>query len=177
MLLPTARWICSALLGGMVPCLALGQDRDGNEIGSSVEDAAVSIEAAFDCNIDISGEPVFREFSRKWEMAFSASGADCDAAYQELQRRVMSLEVLLYRRPNLDQVRSIIVGILTSVRSFGCAITLPEEPSFNETSGQWLVPYRASGNGCDDASEFLRDIGAEQQIAFWRVVSRQDLIR
>ena len=113
----------------------------------------------------------------KWELAFFASGLDCDAAYAEFQRQVTPLQALLYRRPNLEQVKRLVADILTSVRSSGCQIALPEEPSFNETSGVWFVPYRASGNGCDDVSEFLRDIGTEQQIAFWRVVAHQDLLR
>lgn len=161
----------------MISSAAVSQNLHGNDVRSSVEEAALSIEATFDCDISVSGTPVFREFSMKWELAFFASGVECDAAYAELQRQVTPQEVLLYRRPTLEQVKHLVGDILTLVRSSGCQITLREEPNFNEASGVWFVPYRASGNGCDDASEFLRDVGAERQIAFWRVVSRQDLMR
>lgn len=170
------QWTSGGLLIAIVTC-ALGQDRDPSDVRSSVADAAGSIQTAFDCSISISGEPVLHEFSRKWEIAFFASGPDCDAAHAELQQRVAPLEVLLYRRPDLAQVRSIVSELFTSVRSFGCQVELRQEPSFDAASGQWSVPYRAAGDGCDDAAEFLRDVGVERQIFFWRVVSRQELIR
>lgn len=165
------------LVNGTAACTALAQDRSADEVRSLVEEAVVSIETAFDCDLAVSGTPMFRPFWSKWEIAFFAAGEDCDAASAELQRRVEALEIQPYRRPNLAQVNVIIRRILTSVRSSGCNVVLRGEPSFDERSGQWSQPYRASGSGCDDVGAFLRDVGVEQQISFWPIVSRQDLIR
>ena len=173
---PAMRWIRNSWPIGVIAC-AFAQDRDAGQVRSSVAAAAVTVQASFDCSVEISGEPVFREFSRKWEVAFFASGADCDDLYRELQRQIVPLDVLLYRRPNLAQGHNIIAGIFASVRPFGCAVALRGEPSFDEASGQWFARYGATGEGCDQAADFLRDVGAERQILFLRIVSRQDLLR
>jgi hypothetical protein len=176
MLSPTSS-IFWPLLVGLAVSTALAQNPSGNELRSSVEEAVASIETTFDCDISVSGEPVFRQFSMRWELAFFASGMDCDAAYSELQRQVSPYEILLYRRPDLAQIKQLVAEIFSSVRSSGCQIAIREEPTFNESSGVWFVPYRASGSGCDSASEYLQDVGKERQIVFFRVVSREDLIR
>lgn len=173
---PALRRLAGALSLATITGIACAQGTTANDVRTAVEEAAVSVEAEFACDIAISGEPVHREFSGKWELAFFANGMDCDGAYEELQRRVAS-SVVLYRRPGRERVNALIVDLLWSARSFGCQIALRGQPSFDERSGEWVVPYFASGNGCDEASDSLRDAGAELQISFWSRGSRQDLIR
>lgn len=157
--------------------VAFAQALDEEQVRAAVDDAWREIDADFDCEISISSKPLFYRFSDQWEIAYFAEGGDCDAAYRELQRRVAPLDVVLYRRPNLEQVRALIADVFRSARSsFDCDLIVRGQPSFSEASGQWSVSYLASGRGCDDAAAFVGERGREMQIFFRRHVSRQDLI-
>lgn len=167
--------LCALLLAAGA---AYGQARDEEQVRAAVEEAWRSIDADFDCEISISGKPLFYRFDNKWEIAYFAKGEDCDAAYEALQRRVTPMDVVLFRRPNLEQVSALIADLFRSARSsFDCDLAARGRPTFNEASGQWLVPYVASGHGCDDAAVFLGERGTEMQISFRRQLVRQDLIR
>ena len=133
----------------------------------------------FACELSVHGEPRFDEFSSKWLVAYTASGAtDCDAAALALQQAGANLSIAFYRRPDREQVDHLLVGLRQSVRAaFGCIISIVGEPQFDETSASWSVTYLAEGAACDDAAQELGRRGAELQIYFNRRASRQDLIR
>lgn len=157
---------------------AYGQTRDEEQVRAAVEEAWRSIDAEFGCEISISGRPLFHRFDNKWEIAYFAKGEDCDSAYEALQRRVTPMDVVLFRRPNLEQVSALIAEMFRSARSsFDCDLTARGRPTFNEATGQWVVAYVASGYGCDDAAAFLGERGTEMQIFFRGQLVRQDLIR
>jgi hypothetical protein len=160
-----------------VPCVC-AQPSDAQLLRTALDDAVRSIAQRFDCDLSIRGTPIFQQLSGTWVAFYMAEGPACDAASQALAGRAKALEVLLARRPTLEQVGGQISATLSSVRGgYHCQILMRGDPAFQDASGDWLVTYIASGNDCDAAAEQLADLGKELQILFVRQVARQDLIR
>jgi len=158
--------------------LARAQTSDADTLRNALEEIAGSVASRFDCRVTIRGNPIFQELSGSWVAFFMADGPDCDAASRALAEGARPLELLVARRPTLEQVGEQIRGILAAVRGgFDCRIVPRGDPSFQDASGDWLVMYLATGSGCDAAAEELADLGRERQILLVRTIARQDLIR
>lgn len=70
---------------------------------------------------------------------------------------------------NGEDIRTASNEIVQAVAAeFDCTLTVLGEPQFDGSSDQWLVPYSASGNDCDDASEQLHARGANAAIGFFQ---------
>ena len=177
-LVSTIRKTLAATLIACGPQLAAAQVDGASAQRDRVAEVLESLNTSYTCEMIAHGEPRLDEPSRTWLVAYSASGDDCDAAAQAIQRQGASLGLTFFRRPTLGQARALIAEMKRSAEAaFGCRITLRGDPQFNEISTQWTVAYLAAGTGCEEAAEELRREGAELQIFFMQAPSRQELIR
>jgi len=158
---------------------ASGQPGDARDAQAVIIDLADAVEAELDCDIAVlTDEPRFDELSDRWLTNYSASGSGCDEASQALHDRGLANGILFARRPTLEQLMVLIRPMVRSAESaFFCRITLQGTPRIEPVTGQWFVPYLASGDGCDDAAAHLREQGAPLQIVFLRRFDNQILMR
>jgi hypothetical protein len=158
-----------AALVAVISALALAQTEEAVGLASSqVEELVAGIERELDCDITVHGTPRFDESSNAWLVAYSAAGADCDAAAAELADSGRSLGATFYRRPNAAQVRGLVEAIRADVsRAFPCRIMIVGTPRFDEHSAYWSVNYRAAGVDCAEAGRELGRRGRELQITFF----------
>lgn len=170
-------WLSAVLL--LISVSAVGQPTNARGTHAVIEDITKALETEFDCDIVVlSPEPRFDEFSNKWLANYSASGSGCDVALQQLHDQGLANTILFVRRPTLEQLMAIIRPMIRSAESaFLCQITLQGTPSIEPVSGQWSVPYLASGEGCDDAAAQLGDEGTPLQIFFLRRHNNRSLLR
>jgi hypothetical protein len=172
-LLPFAALVLA--LGGIA---CSGADENDATRAQAAAEIAASVSASVACTIKVLGLPRFDELANAWLVAYTATGAECDAAAAQLRQRTEGRAIVFFRRPDAGQVRALIARTRHSVASaFGCPISLREEPRFDDESGYWLVTYVTSGPGCDDAAQELERLGAELQIRFMRTVPRMELLR
>ena len=170
--------LLAALLLVLLPGIANAQADDVPLVRDNVAIISDEVERLFECEISTHGEPVFDDTSRSWLVSYTASGTECGQASTELQRQGDSADILFVHRPNPQQVRALISGIVRSVRhAFTCRITITDEPSFDESSTVWSVPYTATGFDCDAAAEELGRQGAELRISFRRGLGSRGLFR
>lgn len=146
---------------------AWAQGDRSDDIQSLAEAIADDIEAERSCDVDVIGMPQFDEFSSRWLINFTVAGTECDDLPQYLSQRTESTDIQFVRRPNGDQISAILSDIVRSVSGiFRCHISLDQAPRLNESSGRWMVDYRANGRDCDAATEELHRRGREYAIAF-----------
>jgi len=135
---------------------------------AQVEQIALAVESAFDCDVSIHGEPRIYELSSGWYVTYSAAGGECDAASDMLRVHGAEHEVLFSRRPDQGQLRVLVGEMIRSAeRTTGCRISIGST-SMSEPTGQWTVHYIGSGTNCGEAERELAIRGAEFDILFLR---------
>lgn len=165
-------------LGAFARCLlllgALGAAGIGDAQSAPPESVLAELEAApaaiavdHDCEVTVIGAPKRIALDEGWYVAYTATGADCDAAAAELERRAARLELTYARRPDRAQLRALLTPMLRTARTIsGCRLTVHGEPRIDSASAHWFVSYRATGTGCDEAADELRRQGDEFDIIF-----------
>lgn len=164
------RKILPALLLAAASWAATAQPRVSAEVRDQVDASVRAVGAEHDCEISVPGrEHRFDDFAGAWLINYHASGPECDAAGEDLQRRGAAEDLLFVRRPTSDQLMIMIRPMLRSVSSVSaCRISLSGTPSFEPVSGRWSVTYMASGDDCEHAAEALRDAGDPLHVTFIR---------
>jgi len=126
-----------------------------------------SLDAELDCAIELIGDVRIDALLGRRYLAYSAEGADCDAAAEALGRHTAAIDIQFLRRPSLAQVRMLVSGMIRSVEmTTGCRITLRGAPSLVEETSRWLVTYVTSGRDCSGVQYVLRDQGDDLDISF-----------
>jgi hypothetical protein len=143
---------------------------DPAELRAWLASTVPTLEAEIPCDVTLLGEPRFDEPSSQWLVAYTAVGDACDDMSAGLLGQGEPAGVAFYRRPNAEQVKTLIGRTRRTVElAFGCRIELKSEPRFEETSNLWIVEYGSPGGvDCGGAQEELARAGRELGIGFWR---------
>lgn len=167
--LPKASFVAALVSAAFSP-ESLAQTYTAAEALERATAIAAELEQAGDCNLELHGYPQLDETTERWLIAYSGTGPGCDDAGAALQREGAELEIAFFRRPNADEVKTLIARMRSSVRKgFACLISFRGEPRFDDESNIWMVPYYTSGQQCSDAAEELERQGRELRVLFQRL--------
>lgn len=160
----------AVLVSACVARVSIAQTYTAPEALERAAAIAAELERTSDCDLSLHGDPQLDETTQHWLIAYSGTGSSCDEAGAALQREGAELEITFFRRPNADEVKTLIAKMRSSVRKgFACLISFRGEPRFNDESTLWMVTYYASGQQCDDAAEELERQGRELRVLFHRM--------
>lgn len=160
----------AVLVSACVVPIAIAQTYTAPEALERAAAIAAELERTGDCNLALHGDPQLDETTQRWLIAYSGTGLGCDDAGAALQREGADIDVTFFRRPNADEIKTLIARMRASVRKgFACLISFRGEPRFNDESSLWLVTYYTSGQQCSDAAEELERQGRELRVLFNRI--------
>lgn len=166
------RWsLAGAALGCVGMALpAASQLLPADDAMSLARELVAKLEQPDRCDISLHGAPRLDDLTKRWLVAYSGVGPTCDDLGAALQRVGLEAEISFYRRPNDGELMALIGQMRASVRrGYACQISFKGEPEFDSDSDLWRVPYYASGQQCDDASDELERQGKTLRVAFRRV--------
>jgi hypothetical protein len=166
------RW---SVAGAALACVSIAspagaQLLPADDAMTLARELAAKVEQAEACDLSLHGVPRLDNLTKRWLVAYSGVGPACDDLGAALQRVGLEAEISFYRRPNDAEIMAQIGQMRASVRrGYPCQITFKGEPEFDGDADLWRVPYYASGQQCDDASEELERQGKTLRVAFRRV--------